>query len=369
MNEDIVLRRQIAIRIWHVVGSVAKAVRRKELEPVLLRARERGGTDAEDVAEHLLCARSRKVVAERLLRIGAAYGLLREDRRRYALTEDGDRAIANGRVFVPEHGAWTVWVSEDPLLPSPLLCMEAWNERDDAYTETRPDAKDRRSFESLPSGLRDIQGTEITPLASDDGLAVRIDELGEQAEAADPDGSLSLTWNVHKRQLRLQGKLSGKEVDSETEAPGILPDETWGAILGSEGLLEDWDPRRRALRISFGETTENERTSMSRDLPFRKPSVPGFGEFEPLTVAGVSIAARSPDDARRWSVWRLNARIHDFATSKRYDEWRKEAAAPFVEHGPKLPTRAELAESEWGSVTGRPTPRAWRLIAAEDWRL
>ena len=371
MNENVVLKKQIAIRVWRVVGSVAKAVRRKELEPVLLRAREGGGTNAEDVAEHLFFERSRKVVAERLLRIGAAYGLLMEDRRRYTLTEDGDRAIANRKVFVPERGAWTMYISEDPLLPSPLLCIEAWEESGtyDAYTETRQDAKDQRSFEPLPTELRNIQGTETTPLASGDGIAVRIDELEEQAEAADPDGSLSLTWSVQECRLRLQGKLNERKVDSEVKAPDISPDETWEALLGSERLLKDWDRRRHALRISFGETAEDERNRMSRDLAFRKPSVHDFGEFEPLTVPGVPIAARSPDDARQWSVWRLKASIRDFATSKRYDEWRKEAAAPFAEHDPKLPTRAELARSEWDSVTGRPTPRAWHLIAAADWRL
>lgn len=369
MNRNVVLKRQITIRVWRVVGLVAKAVRRKELEPVLLRAREKGGTNAEDVAKHLLFARSRKVVAERLLRIGTAYGLLKEDRRIYTLTEDGDRAITEGKVFVPEHGAWTVWVSEDPLLPSPLLCMEAWNKEPDAYTETRQDAKVERSFERLPCKLRDILKMEIMPPASGDGIAVRIDELEEQAEAADPDGSLSLTWNVREHRLHLQGKLDGRKVDSELKAPDIPPDEIWAALLGSEGLTEDWDRQRCALRVSFGETTENEREGMSRDLAFRKPSVHDFEEFEPLTVPGVPIAARSPADARQWSVWRLKARIDDFATTKRYAGWREDAARPFVEHDPKLPTRAKLAKSEWGAVTGRPTPRAWHLIAAVDWRL
>ena len=371
MNEDVVLKKQIAIRVWRVVGSVAKAIRREELEPVLLRAREGGGTNAEDVAEHLLFGRSRKGVAERLLRIGAAYGLLMEDRRRYTLTEDGDRAIANRKIFVPERGAWTVWVSEDPLLPSPLLCIEAWDESNvyDAYTETRRDAKVQRSFKSLPTELHDIQGTETTPLASGDRIAVRIDKLEDQAEAVDLDGALSLTWSVQERRLRLQGKLDSRKVDSEVKAPDIPLDKVWGDLLGSEGLSEDWDRQRPALRVSFGETSENERNRMSRDLAFQKPSVHDFGEFEPLKVPGVPIAARSLDDARRWSVWRLKASIDDFATSKRYDEWREKAAEPFVEHDLKLPTRAELARSEWGSVTGRPAPRAWHLIAAADWRL
>ena len=161
MNEHVVLKRRIAIRGWRVVGRVARAGRRKELEPVLRRAhekRETGGTDAGDVAEHLLFERqSRKVVASRLLRIGTEFGLLRENERRYALTEDGERAIATGKVFVPEHGAWTVWVNEDPLLPSPVLRIEAWDEPD-AVTENwkRRGEEEKRPFEPLPDILREV---------------------------------------------------------------------------------------------------------------------------------------------------------------------------------------------------------------------
>ena len=375
MNEHVVLKRRIAIRGWRVVGRVARAGRRKELEPVLRRAREKretGGTDAGDVAEHLLCERrSRKVVADRLLRIGKEFGLLRENRRRYTLTEDGERAIATGKVFVPEHGAWTVWVSEDPLLPSPVLRIEAWNDEPDAFTENRKrrDEEEERPFEPLPDILREVQGTEIMPPASGDGTAVRIDDLEEQAEAVCADESLSLTWNVQERRLRVQGELDAKKVDSELDASEDIPCDIWDALLDGEGLLNHWDRQRDALRVSFGETTESERESMSRDLEFRTPSVSRFGEFEPLEVGGIAIAAHSRDDAREWAAWRLSTRIRDFATSERYDEWKEEAAAPFAEHRPELPTRAELAMFEWGSAAGRPAPRAWFLIAAEDWGL
>ena len=63
------------------------------------------------------------------------------------------------------------------------------------------------------------------------------------------------------------------------------------------------------------------------------------------------------------------SRTRDFDTSERYDEWRKEAAAPFVEHRPELSVRAELAAEEWKNVGDRPALQAWLLVAAEDRRL
>lgn len=371
MNEDIVLTRPVDIRGWRVVGLVAKAGKRRELEPILLRADEAGGTSAEDVAEHLLVEpRSRKVVAERLLRIGAALKLLeKRGDRRFVLSEDGRRALDSGQVLLPEQGAWTVWASDDPLLPVPILRLESWDEQKDAFSESLRDRDEKRSFVSLPDWLGDVQRMEFVPPASSDGVAVRIDDLEEKAESAEPSASLSLEWNVSRGRLFLRGEWDGETVDAELEAPRVTPSEIWDALLDGEGLMEHWDDERGALTVLFEDTTDSERESMSRELEFRKPRVPGYGEFDSLVLSGTPIAARSRDDARKWSSWRLNARVRDFATAGRYAAWRKEAMEPFAGYGLELPARAELAASEWESIIGRPGPRAWHLVAAEDWEL
>ena len=370
MNEGIVLTRPVVIRGWRVVGLVARAGKRRELEPILRRADEAGSTSAEDVAEHLLVAGSRKVVAERLLRIGAALKLLEERRdRRFVLSEDGRRALESGQVLLPEQGAWTVWASGDPLLPVPVLRIESWDEQKDAYTESSRDRDEERPFVALPDWFGDVRGMEFTPPASADGIAVRIDSLEEKAEAVDLVASLRLEWNVSEGRLCLRGEWEGEKVESELEAPQVPFSEIWDALLDGEGLMEHWDDDRRALTVLFGDTTESERETMSRELEFRKPLVPDYGEFDALALSGTAIRARSRDDARKWSGWRLNARVRDFATARRYAEWGKEAVAPFAEYGLELPARAELAASEWKSVVGRPSPRTWHLVAAEDWEL
>ena len=370
MIEDIVLTRPVVIRGWRVVGLVAKAGKRRELEPILLRAGEAGGTSAEDVAEHLLFAGSRRVVAERLLRIGTALKLLEERRdRRFVLSDDGRRAVDSGQVFLPEHGAWTLWESSDPLLPFPVLRIESWDEDEDAVSESRRDREQERSFVPAPNRLGDVRGMDFVPPASADGIAVRIDALEEKAEEVDPVASLGLEWNVARGRLRLRGEWDGASVDSELEAPQVSPLEIWDSLLEGEGLSEHWDGDRQVLRLLFEDTAEGEREGMSRELKFRRPEVPGYGEFAPLALSGIAIGPRSRDDARKWSGWRLNARVCDFATASRYAEWWKEAVMPFAEHGLELPARAELAESEWQSAVGRPSPRAWHLVAAEDWGL
>lgn len=371
----IILERSVKVGCWRVVGQVAKAGKRTELVPVLLRADENGGTDAKDLAEHLLFeSRSRRVVAERLLDIATAHGLLEKDSRVFELTEAGKQAIHTGEVFVPEDGAWTIWASDDPALPSPVLGIEPWNEPS-AYheiVERNGKSAEGRRYEAPPDWLRPIVGATVTP-ATGNAARIRIDRLEKEAEKVDTHGSLRLRWNVGDTSLQLSGTLEGgregRRVKTELEAPDISPDRVWRTLLEHEELLEQWDEDREVLCVPFDETGDAEREAMSRALEFESPSLPGYGTFESLTVAGVAITAESEHDAQSWAKWRLNARVRDYATSERYAAWCAEAAAPFSRYEVELPARADLARAFWMQVADRPDPRVWHLVAAEDWNL
>lgn len=411
MNSNIILERSVPVRCWHVVGKIAKTRERPELMPVLLRARETGGTDARDLAEYLFFEpRSRRVVGERLLHIALSYGLVKKEEPEhgalsirgsedpfplsfhplridpwkepspyeeirgeeesdgvFALTEAGETVIDTGEVLAPEYGAWSIWESEDPLLPFRILRIDPWKGEPSAFDEVRgkEQESDRRPV-PLPDWLRDVAGKPVKP-AAQDATVVRIDELEEQAEVV--DGSLCLRWNVGDGRLQLTGSLEGKREESELEAPPISPDQIWFDLLAEEALIERWDMDRQKLRVSFDETDETEREAMFRDLTFESPDVSGYGKFDSLTVPGISIMAESEADAQSWAEWRLQARIRDYATSERYATWRKEAADPFDQYEVRLPTRTELFEEFWNRTTNRPEPRAWRLAAAEDWNL
>ena len=408
MNGNIVLERAVPVRCWRVVGQVAKADKRPELIPVLLRVRETGVTDASDLAEHLLFdAQSRRVVGERLLRIAHDYGLvekkeavpengplsiranggspnslgslitslavpstyeeIRGAKGRdgvFALTEAGETAIDTEEVLVPKHGTWSIWTSDDPLLRSPIVRVDAWTEPS-ARTEVF-DKESTRWRARLPDWLRDVAGKPIRPAAQ--GTEVRIDELERKAEAV--DGRLRLRWNVGEGRLQLTGTLEGQRMATELEAPPVSLDQIWTILLHeAQALLWRWDEDRQKLRVTFDETDETERETLTRDLRFESPKIPDYGEFDTLTVRDVPITPATEADAKSWANWRLRARIRDYATSARYAAWREEAAAPFVPYEIELPTRTELLDKLWNQTADRPEPRAWRLAAAEDWNL
>ncbi len=370
MNRNIILERPVEVRCWRVVGQVAKAEKRPELMPVLLRIRENGGTGARDVAEHLLFeSRSRRVVAERLLDIGVAYKLLEKRGRAFELTEAGETAIDTEKVLVPECGTWTIWASVDPLLPSPILRIEPWKEptAHDELRNKRQRTEERR-HDALPTWIRNVEGTPIKPAAGR-GAVIRVDDLEDKAEAVDANGFLRLRWNFGDGRLQLTGILEGKKVATELEAPSTSPDRVWRTLLENGGLLEQWDEKRQVLCVSFDDTNDPEREAMSRVLEFESPYLGFYGKFEPLNVPDVPITAPSEAEAQSWAKWRLRARIRDYATSERYSAWRGEAADPFEQYEIELPTRTELFDEVCNGTPERPDPLFWRLAAAEDWRL
>lgn len=365
------LNRPIEVHCWRVVGQIARARKRAELLPVLLRAREQGATDARDIADHLLFeSSSRLVVARRLLEIATRYRLLEERDRRFVLTDAGQDALQTETVFVPEQGAWSVWASQDLLLPSPILRVEPWSEPS-AFDEVRGrdrEAANERRFERLPSWLVDATGLSATPAAGG-GDPVRLEELEREGQPADPDASLTLTWDVEGRRLRLEGSLGGTPVDAALDAPDVSTDQVWNELLQGERLWSRWDTDTRSLQVGFDETEEPERESLVRTVTFRSPEIGDLGRFKETSVQGVALRPRTARDAEEWATWRLQARVRDYATTARYERWAEEAMGPFEEFAPSVPSREQLAEDLWDDWGERPSAAAWYLAAAEDWGL
>ena len=369
MNLHINLERTLRVRCWRVVGQVARASKRAELIPILLRVRDQNQSNAEDIASHLFFeARSRKVVAERLLRIATTYRLLAESRGWFSLTDEGRAALESEQVFVPEHGTWTIWASEDPLLGSRVLRVEAWQEPS-AYDEVWGKERDAdRQFERLPEWLNEIVGQVQHPCAGD-GHSLRIDELESEGEVVLAGADLSLKWNVSKGRLRVTGTLGGKEVLTDLDPPTRSDEVVWKELLEHDGLWTSWDEKKGALLVGFEDTKAVERESMARTLRLERPRLEGLGFFNTTSIHEVNLAARSRSDAERWATWRLESRIQDYATQQRMEEWTRAALSPFTDYQVELPGRGELAHEAWSSRAKLPSPQTWHIVAAEDWRL
>lgn len=371
MKDDIVLKRTVHVSAWRVIGQIAKASKRAELVPILLRVQELGESNSTDIAQNLFFeARSRKVVAERLLRIAATYQLLEENKGSYTLTDEGIAAIENKHIFVPEFGAWTIWASDDPLLDSPIVRIEPWNEPS-AYDEVwGKEQEAERTFERLSYWLRESTNHPIQPCAGN-GETLRIDKLEREGEAIESQATVTMEWTLNPSysQLRIQSAISGKRFSVELEPPPVTYPDVWRQLLEGEFLWESWDGEREVFLAEFDDTNDAERESMTRSLFFHHPEIESYGTFEPLSANNVTLSARSQQDADSWARWRLSERVREYASQHLFALWKEEAIAPFREYEIELPERCQLAKNAWRSRGPRPSSRVWHLVSAEDWGL
>lgn len=360
---NITLQRTITVKCWHVVGTIARVAKRPELLSVLTRARDQEHTTAEDIAAHLLFEqRSRRVVAERLLRIAESYGLLTREKDKFTLTETGTAALATQHVFIPEHGSWKIWSSDDPLLGSSILRVEERAEpgaHDEAVGKEKP-----RVFKTLPRELKASEGKAMTTPSG--GERRRIEKLEENVEECPANSQLTLVWKVSERSMRLEGTLAQTRLNAMVDVPNVTEESVWKQLLESAGLTRDWNDAKRALLVGVFEANESERESMRRNLTIKAPRVGELGLFAQTTINDVPIHARTTDDAKVWAALRLQARLSEYATRSLFEKWAQEAVAPFP--GISVPSRAELAEQVWAERARFPSI-AWHLNAAEDWSL
>jgi hypothetical protein len=369
VKPTIKLSRRIAVTPWHIQAKVALAAQR-EWEPAVLRmiADERSVT-ADRVAEHLLAGRT--VVAKRLLRTCEALGLAHEiGRGAFELTEDGARAAQTGEILIPEDGTWTLWHGLDPMLPSSVVALEPFQDPatfDDMQRSKRKEPV--RKFVRLSDPVRGLRGQTVGILHGHHRL-VRFDELqpkGEEAADDDPTLTLTLTLTEDHASARVGGTLNRTPLDLGLPQTGPSYEEAWAALLASAGMVDLWDESAAVLRVSFEETSVDERKTFRRDLTVKRPTLGGWGTFDDTVIKGVRLAPATPADATAWATWRLRQAVQSTATRERFADWSRTAAEPFGSPAPPTPDRATLATL--ARDEGRPTPTYWRLQAAEDWNL
>ena len=71
----------------------------------------------------------------------------------YVLTQFGHENLENQTVFVPEKATWTIWVTDEPLIPTSIIHLER-------HKEGWPD-KNRSDTQQLPRSLRDLNDTMV----------------------------------------------------------------------------------------------------------------------------------------------------------------------------------------------------------------
>ena len=132
-----------------------------------------------------------------------------------------------------------VEVSDDPLLPHPILAIRRSN-------SSRSRSRNGQKLRPLPSALTRLTGLDtdrriVDPLLGSD-TPWRVDELAVMAEWTS-EIRLALEWSPVKQTLRMAGRANGRDIDQPVRAPDVEAAEVW------HSLLEDIGLERPQLRI------------------------------------------------------------------------------------------------------------------------
>lgn len=379
------LKRALDVQSFHVVGDVGFAdQRREDLRAIAqLGVESRGRLTPRQLCEQLLGGRP-PAVGLRLLDVCVRLGLFEWDGasrgadRVAVLTEEGLEVADGGDVFVPERGTWTLWVTDDPLVPPEerLLRIEPYKEPSadlDLSIRRGGDERDeprrrRRRPVALPEWVIDACDVQGLPYWGD-GRAVSNIELEEKAEPTEADARITLTLRAAPGEpstVRLQGELAGVSngrVLSGTSAPPF--DELWRACLGHRAA--DWDGKRLAMR--FSELDDDARERFEQTMRFSGLSHQSLGDFRAFEVHGVPIRPAGDADASEWANWHLAHGLHAYLSGAAFELQCESVRRKFAGYHLVFQTRAELARRLRATGGQRPGRDYWRIQAPLDWSL
>lgn len=373
MKNDLILRRSIDIETWRVSGTLLKAQTRPDITMVLQYVKDNNSNaNAKDLAEELLFEeKARLNVAERLLRQAELLGLIEKSEQyrhtTYILTEQGEIALSNEKVFIPEEGTWEISFGRDVLLPHMLIDFKPFNEPD-AFQESKQKdklAERSKNIKPISPWIREQPSYQQDMLPFMNAKqSIRIGEIHKKGEEVQTKHQLVLEWNVSKQSIRL---LNGKEIIHQYEYRDLSQEKVWQYLLENYDWQDDWDWSRNSMAIGFNETDDQDRQQMKTNFTFDEPTIANLGTFDDFTAQDVAIHAISQEDAYQWAMWRLENSISDFADMQNYPQWQERAKAPFSEYAFRLPERNEFAENIWKKQLHN--RKAWYLIAAYDWNI
>ena len=341
-----------------------KSDQRADLVAVVKRASELGDRiTPKAVCNDLINRPDALAAGERILHRCANLGLLDG---RYELTEAGHQAAEEEIVFLPEHGVYQLWFTNDSLVTQGFL---GYNPRRDEklFDEVRNKSqKKQEPFGPTPAWTDHVLGKELTNYGNNE--SVKIYSVEAKCRLVSKHG-LSVTATLlaeefQRPRIILSSLKWGN--DAIIDVPEELTfDEIWNDLLSRNSLK--WETE--FLEVSFDDLSNRERYSFKRPLKFDHPEIERYGAFDGMTVDDVPIAPRSKKDAREWARFLLEDSIKGYLTPERY-----QALVTEIEQKPgfykyseqlELPELATLAE-QMRKKDGRMKMRNWFLRAPLD---
>lgn len=359
---EVKLSRPLTVMVFDAKMQISRPQKRPDLMAILYRAREnRKGTNAVDLCKHLLNGRPDRVgqtLLKRCEELGLlqradegdgekAYDELPSPESFFVPTPEGEEAMRQHEVFMPEAGRFRIWVTDDPLLAANrLISINPVSEESPARKGTDIEAP---PLEDLPPLITNLQGQiVVVPGNNHVQQRVRIDEISRQGIKVDSKVSVMADWIVSDTAvptLAVRGNLGMFELSTRLPPPNYPWERVWNQLLGKSN--HEWvkGSRGNVLLTDFADSSlsDKEKLTMKRMLKFRKPSFHELGSFDDTQVDGIPLAPRTDKDAQEWGEWMLEQMVVHHIQGEDYQELVREVQELFPDNKLILPDQPTLA--------------------------
>jgi len=320
-----------------------------------------------------------------------ALGLLEQEKIRgrgpARLSENGESALKEGAVLVPEEGVWRFYYIDDPLVDCGIIHVERL-ETDDAKDERNRLYKARDNGEpkpdsgsQLPSLIRSIVDLKVfmNSLIKDKPFTIQeVARRGLPGPTWNLDLSIDWKDDEPSPEVRVLGALELEQneqqkhsVDSVLKNPKQLTnwtyDELWTILVCKSTGLSDWSVEEwndisgeRVVPVEFDSLPPACRKTMKKDFEIPPLDIDDIGRFEATKLENVKVVPESDDDAQNWAEWLQKEEITDYCTPSILEEITGKVIGRFEYHSLELLDPHELLEQ----AKDNPHTAASRFILA-----
>lgn len=289
--------------------------------------------------------------------------------KRDVLTETGKQAASEeGEAPLLEQGVYALWGVEHPVLGGRILHWE----------RIRIDRNDEGTPAQLPLTI-DLNQVWRSVI-SGKGFAVRDLPSGNREPLgytdSDHQSTCELRWNIDFRLGISQWTLAGRIAGGRDGDPGpirstptdrpcdlrTLADRWMRGVKPAEGR---WNLQQRRLEVPFKETLDEAvRHTFQTSVNLDEVEGPDGDVYEHVRITDVPVGPATPDDARRWMLWRLRRRLAEPGYRS-----ADALAAEYVAVTEGTPLEAMTAAPEPEEIlkeTRNERPLFWRVAAGLD---
>lgn len=288
---------------------------------------------------------------------------------RGGLTEAGEQAAsAEGEAPLLEQGVYAMWGVEHPVLGSRILHWERIriDRSDEGTAAPLPMQVDRnRAWRSVITGkrfeVRDLPTGNSEPLGYTDPQHQSACEFRWAVDFHAGVSSWTLAGSIAGGREGNPGPIRSTPTDRPCDLR-TLADRWMRGVAPSEGR---WNLQQRRLDVAFRDSLDDGvRQTFQTSVLLAEVEGPDEDFYEDVRVAAVPVGPATPEDARRWMLWRLRRRLSE-AGYRSLDALNADYAA--VTEGTPLEPMTTAPEPEEILKDARnDRPVFWRVAAGLD---